>query len=1479
MRKKFKTLIISSVILGSLYGIYYFGIPAIVNLSKHKIKIQQLVFKKTGFNINYTDAHFKTGLLPSIIIDAKNFEIISDKNISPLKINNPHIKIKILPLLFKKLAISDFSADELNSYLIIDKNFNLKLGEYNVPLDLLAPFTISEAKISISKFNIQLSDNISQKSINIIENAPLAINYASNKFANINAYAKLQSATPAKLYIDAKIKWPLNKIDKENFFVKSSIENLNLSDFSSFATAFSRGEITKLAGIINYEADTQDNIDGKQIISTLTLNNFNIYNKDPFKSISSKNKLVVNSNISPNNNTLEINNLKLTGQDINIDIYGKINKINSKKPYYDINTTINQSRVESFIPLLPGEENLSPDINLYKLKQHPFYGDIIGNLSITGNNLTPNIIGDILVSNGYLIKPIQNTSGAKIKLEFDKDVLNLDVHVPTDRNQYVNVKGPIQLYGSKDADLQITSSNNVNLATAQFVLNPLHQILNFVIGPVPIMDIKGQGGINLRVYGNKKNPHAFGNLQFKNGIVSFNDIKNMTIKNAAGELIFNDINTKFTTISATLNNKPIAVNGTCDLYGNLDFNVEAHNQNLNDFVKILSKSPMLGNYSKLVQQIEFANGSSDLYLNLTGQVPDPNNIIVGQNIFAKGIVSLNGNILKTTISPVQLKNIKGKINFDNEKASFNLNSYINNALIKISGVLDKTNLSTKFTSDRFSGADLISLLPSKSNIPYSNDFKELKTSFAGSYNGNIENIDYNKIILKGKVYDLKGNDFSTANSTFELNNGDFKLSNLYGKIKQNPYNISLNIKNAFDKKRSINGQINLNEFEIATIEDFIQLIPKNSHTILSDIKNLNGKINLSSKITNNKIRAFGELDGVEFEYLPQKVKLSILSGNLFLNNNQLNINKLNTKFGGMPIFLNGKITNLFKTPNIDIYLNTQPSQDFVDRFYNNTQVYPIKIKGDISLTSRLKGNKHLLSTNSTLNINENSSIYYMGASLGDSEYPVKITTDSEFNSEGFILNNFKYNKIITSQNNKPYETTQLEASGKVNYLKNNILAFKDFKIRTLAPTDAKIFNIIFRKPVMKQGIFTSDLQLNGTSLNPKIIGKFDMTSIDIPFYNSTIKDINLDFQPDKIFIKSNGSILSSTVNIDAVAKNRFLSPFVIENMDLNFDTLDIDIITDMLRDFEISTVQTSSNFGEIQNENFDYTQLIVNNAKVKADKINVKNIDATNFESEYSLNEKMLLNVKDYKFDVAQGKVSGNAYYNLLNHAVGLKMHMIDANAQEMSEALFDLKGQIYGLITGDVNLMCNAKTHEKCLQTLSGDAFFIVKDGKMPKLGSLEYLLKAGNLISGGITGLSINGIIDLITPLKTGDFASISGDIHIENGIAQKINIYSDGNDLNMYMTGSYNISNAIADMKIFGSLSKNMTNVFSKIKNVSLNTLLNTIPWIGGSEDVASYQNEIAKIPTTKNKNNIHKIFVVDINGDINGSDYVKSFKWVK
>ena len=165
-----------------------------------------------------------------------------------------------------------------------------------------------------------------------------------------------------------------------------------------------------------------------------------------------------------------------------------------------------------------------------------------------------------------------------------------------------------------------------------------------------------------------------------------------------------------------------------------------------------------------------------------------------------------------------------------------------------------------------------------------------------------------------------------------------------------------------------------------------------------------------------------------------------------------------------------------------------------------------------------------------------------------------------------------------------------------------------------------------------------------------------------------------------------------------------------------------------------------------------------------------------------------------------------------------------------------------------------------------------------MPKLGSLEYLLKAGNLITGGVTGVSINGIIDLITPLKTGNFNSISGDIHVSNGVADDINVYSNGNDLNMYMTGSYNLATLVADMEVYGSLSKNFSTLLGRIGNSSLNTLFNTIPGVKINEINPKSTSNINKIPNF-DKSNILRVFKAEIYGDINGNNYVKSFKWIK
>ena len=541
-------------------------------------------------------------------------------------------------------------------------------------------------------------------------------------------------------------------------------------------------------------------------------------------------------------------------------------------------------------------------------------------------------------------------------------------------------------------------------------------------------------------------------------------------------------------------------------------------------------------------------------------------------------------------------------------------------------------------------------------------------------------------------------------------------------------------------------------------------------------------------------------------------------------------------------------------------------------------MYPIKIKGDAIYSAKINGTLENLNTKSTLNIEENSSLYYMGATIGDVENPVKITVDNTYSPNKIKINNFQYDKIITSQNNKPFSMPQLSASGTLHMLENNVIGFNNFRIKTQTSTDAKIFNVIFRKPFMKQGVFTSDLTMNGTSINPKIKGKLDITGIDIPFVNSTIHDVDLDFKNDKIFVKSKGTVLTNDVYLDAIIKNKLVPPYVIENLKLKLVDLDINKITDTMRDLEAESTRNNLHTSD-NSQSFDASQIIIQKGNIEADKVKIRNINANNFVAKLSLNKKGILDINNFKFDIAQGSVIGKFTHNLQNHKTTLNIDLDRANALIMSEALFDLKGQVYGLVNGNFDLTCVGDNQDDCFKTLSGEGYFKIADGRMPKLGSLEYLLKAGNLLKGGFTGLSINSLIDLVTPLKTGNFESITGDIHIKNGIADRINVYSNGHDLNMYMTGSYNLVTSVADMGIYGSLSKNITTVFGKIKNASLNTLFNTIPGINASTENLLLQEEIGKIPNIKNATDIYRIFFVEVNGDINGENYVKSFKWVK
>ena len=98
-------LLITIFSLTVLYGIYYWGIPAVVNLPSRTDFIEQTVFKETGYKVSLTNPSVKMGLLPSVWVKADSFAVLNDDNSKALNINKPYISIKLLPLIFKNIDI------------------------------------------------------------------------------------------------------------------------------------------------------------------------------------------------------------------------------------------------------------------------------------------------------------------------------------------------------------------------------------------------------------------------------------------------------------------------------------------------------------------------------------------------------------------------------------------------------------------------------------------------------------------------------------------------------------------------------------------------------------------------------------------------------------------------------------------------------------------------------------------------------------------------------------------------------------------------------------------------------------------------------------------------------------------------------------------------------------------------------------------------------------------------------------------------------------------------------------------------------------------------------------------------------------------------------------------------------------------------------------------------------------------------------
>ena len=1445
IRKKYVALAI--IIL-----VFWMGIFPLI-LSNTVTLLCKNFSSNSRYEISVSNPKFQLYPLPVIKFSADTVNIKNRNTSDELNVNKFKTKLRLLPLLSGRVHLNKLQAQSL----YIKKGFKKNLTLNEDILNQLKNTRFRFDSVYLKNYDCTFTSEGTDNSVKYNGKDLKFVN--KNRSLNLNIDSTLKTDKPAsKIYINFRL--PKNSdINKTNFNVE--ISNLDIEPLGEFLINFLPKEIDGLKGHINIYANKDKLI--------AELRKVKILYKNKNHSVIFPEKFALNSKFNINKNEITLNNAEINSDKLHITADGKIRDyIGKAMPFIDMKVIINKSRIEDFVEMLPPFK--VEDFDSYKLKEYKFYGNVIGNLALKGRFPEPNITGGMYIDDGILIKPIPNTNkGAVIKLSFTGRHVNYNVYVPAGNRQTVVVKGNQELYNIKYADISIKSSQNVNLHSARDVVNPLHEIFNFIIGPVPILDVYGTGNIDLTVKGNRTNPHAWGTLNFYNASANFLGIPDLKLKEADAILSFNDTGAVFKTLKGSVNEKDFKIKGTCNLNGNFNFDVESEGQPSQELYTAVQTSTMLEDIKKLIPKTDKIIGTADLKLKIYGTVKKIEDLKFNKNAFAKGTISLKDN--EILISGMNINKANATVEVDGTASNTVLTGLIGDSPLNITAKV-KNNIAD--VTAKIPKLNLNSLIEDSSTrekeyLPY--------ISLDLRYKGNSGDVEYDKVIFNSAVIpntnsntcSYKSGKISMEGAKLSIKNLDFYIHN-----PNNSVNADLQISDVFSKNPIFDGVIKLKLPDIKVLNEIFdyRILPKNLTEILKNYEFEKGSLNLNARFNNGKLSTETSVAGIAFNYIPLEIPVEVVNGKLIIRNDDLKLQSLNILVDQMPLLLDGEIKNITDKQIFSIYLNSKPKQEFIDKFLNKNAIYPLKIKGDIVYSAQLKGSPEEFDIDAKINMAKDYSIYYYGATVGDVENAITLTLDSKiFNGKELKIKEFLYDKVIDSQSGKQTRLNMLRVKGGINFIDNDT-EFRDLYIKTSNPTDARIFNLIFGKPNIKQGQFTSDLRMRGKLSDPRIFGGFHIVETNIPFMDTTMKNIEFIFKDRFLEIKSKGEVFGNDISAEAILKNKLTKPYHIEKAFITTKDMDLNRIVNKIKSVEAEITRPQDSFG-----NFDVNSVIVNNLKIKADNIILRNIHATNFEADAGLNEQHLFEMKNFLFNIAKGKLSGNYSYNLTNNDITLNMDADNISANEITWAIFDLRNQIYGDLTGKTNLSCNGDSFEKCMQTLNGDTSFNVKNGRMPKLGSLEYLLKAGNLIKGGITSLSINSVIDLISPVKTGEFSDIYGNISIKDGIAKNIEITTQGKDLSLFICGTYNFSTSIADMEVLGLLSRKISTMLGPIGNVSVNTLFNLIPGLDLSKDNELLQ-KINKIPGLEITNTSFRKFLAVIKGNINGDDYVTSFKWI-
>lgn len=1495
MNKIFKyiKIFLFVLILFILTDIFYvFCLPKVVDVGELTRKVSCILQDKAGMSFFVKNPEIKTYFDFSISLSADKISVLNNREKDIFSVEKTFVKIQPLRMFFKELTIKEFRARNVEFNISeLDKGLFEKLLKKD--REMFFDIKADKSKVETDGYRIYYYDEARKKDI-VLEGQTFDIQPIKRGLSCLTTDGNFKVGDKiARFNVNILSKFLFKKkFNFKDFSVTGNVSDVELSAFEPYLKGF--GKYEKASG----KADIVFNssfVDKKTNLSEINikLKDISVNEGDFEHQTIARGESKIKIKMKASGKTLDFEEFAVDGDEFSLRGKGKVENYTTDKPFLNLAILLSPSKAEKILDVLP--YGICHEINI--VKKAGIAGDVTGAVKIIGKIPEIRLFGNVEATNVVALRGKTEAHKGIIKLSFKDEEVYTDIYVETPGNQKFFMTGMGQIYDKKPSEFNIKTTEKLSVKLACDILVPVSQIFGFEIGPVSILSVEnGFGKANLHIKGTKKVADLNGKIEITNARGKFSDI-NAKLQTDL-DLIFAGKEIFYKAKNATINGYTASFDGKSTTLGDIDLNLGVKSADTQVVLGILKTSPLLADIDKAVKFIKKANGKIDFSIKLYGKVPVGEKKSLSRQeimdnfkkIKTKGKILFKDNTVYLADFKVPISKVFGDAEFtENSLKAENLTAFCGKSKVFVSingempkdnsGASAKINISGKSVSIKDSlNFVLQSELSNGTTLP-----KALVDTLNGRYDLvlAVDAVD-NDVDLKSVKAVLKfnpvGNFSKMINFTggsILIDKGNLFVDNLGITSEKSKLYVKGVVNRFYLNKPRFNLNLYGNNLSVKTLADIASGLPNYVGKIVKTCNKYEGLLNLNLKVTNNGADGHVNFRNLKFRHIKSDIPCNFAYLPIKITNNTILLDNISGNLGNTvqsPIFFKVLIKNYMKIPVINASAAIKPTSVFVERYLNSRLTHPVKIMGDISVNADINGSLDSLAIEPVIKMNKDTDITYLSANFGDTDL-VRIIDGKIFvRGNKISIPKIKYTKFSSSQGEKTYPMTVWESGGE--FLRQGMVyTLKNAYFKTNYKMPAKILNFVFKKSLIKNGNLYCNLKYFDNGVKPVIIGFSELEGIDIPLYNIKIKNGKVDIKNDYVYISSDGSLEEIKCEIKSKIVNSLKMPMVIRDLRFKTAQMDLEKFVNRLNKWSIDAYMNTAMQTKVD---MNVADVIIEKGSVEAKHVSFKNAPIDDFAAEFSLDKNSLLKMNTSGFKMSGGNVSGEISYNFRSGDTKTQLKMKNVDSNTLAEAYLGLKNQIAGKLDGEADVITKGFDDISRLKNLKGNISFSVADGNMPKLGSIEYLLRASNIIYSGLTTLSVNNLIELFKPFKQGAFEQINGNLNINNGVINDIEVYSKGVNMSLYINGKYDIENSDADVKIYGKLGKNIDNLIGAVGNLSANTILNIIP---RTKEKSIYENDIKRIPEIEYKNQDVRIFRATVEGDINASKSASSFKWLE